>query len=61
VPVYQNPVKFNPWRIYYASLSVKFLLFLALPLAAAEKYVVKHVVDGDTIVVQSGAAPYFCA
>ena len=37
---------------------LNFLLFLALPLAAAEQAVVKHVVDGDTIVVQSGAATF---
>ena len=35
---------------------LSFLLFLALPLAAADQAIVKHVVDGDTIVVQSGAA-----
>jgi micrococcal nuclease len=35
---------------------LSFLLFFALPLAAADQAVVKHVVDGDTIVVQSGAA-----
>ena len=38
------------------SFLISFLLFLALPLAAADPAVVKHVVDGDTIVVQSGAA-----
>jgi len=37
---------------------LSFLLFLALPLAAADQAVVKHVVDGDTIVVQCGAATF---
>ena len=37
---------------------LSFLLFLALPLAAAEQAVVKQLVDGDTHVVQSGAATY---
>jgi len=37
---------------------LSFLLFLALPLAAADQAVVKHIADGDTIVVQSGAATF---
>jgi len=37
---------------------LSFCLFLALPLAAADLAFVKNVVEGDTIVVQSGAATF---